>query len=119
MTSPGERQHYAFSLIDMLFNHLPPMWTVGLLYNVACTLKRSSLKWGFLNQYIDCITFAISVFHAYGHGWACQCVYHPRNNGEGCERFWHSISKLIAYLRVCGVSVPFLSSSMQTHYGFP
>ncbi|KAJ6534507.1 hypothetical protein DFH09DRAFT_1092099 [Mycena vulgaris] len=23
-------------------------------------------------------------------------------NGEGCERFWHSISKLIAYLRVSG-----------------
>ncbi|KAJ3761312.1 hypothetical protein EV360DRAFT_38080, partial [Lentinula raphanica] len=59
--------------------------------------------------YLHWITFAISVFHAYGHGWACQCVYHPRkcvgfglSDGEGCERFWHSISKLIAYLRVCG-----------------
>ncbi|KAF9063376.1 hypothetical protein BDP27DRAFT_1232258 [Rhodocollybia butyracea] len=46
------------------------------------------------------------VFHAYGHGWACQCIYHPRkckgfglSDGEGCERLWHSISKLIAYLR--------------------
>ncbi|KAG6822788.1 hypothetical protein H0H92_012597, partial [Tricholoma furcatifolium] len=35
--------------------------------------------------------------------------YHPRKrqgfgltDGEGCERVWHSISKLIAVLRVCG-----------------
>ncbi|KAJ3816097.1 hypothetical protein F5880DRAFT_1440694, partial [Lentinula raphanica] len=35
--------------------------------------------------------------------------YHPRkregfglSDGEGCERFWHSISRLIAYLRICG-----------------
>ncbi|KAJ3735638.1 hypothetical protein DFJ43DRAFT_1129945 [Lentinula guzmanii] len=122
MTSPGERQHYAFSLIDTLFKHLPPMWTVGLLYDVACTLKRSSLKWGFLNQYIDHITFAISVFHAYGHGWACQCVYHPRkckgfglSDGEGCERFWHSISKLIAYLRVCGHHTRLYTLDSQIH----
>ncbi|KAJ3748458.1 hypothetical protein DFH05DRAFT_1520046 [Lentinula detonsa] len=122
MTSPGERQHYTFSLIDTLFKHLPPMWTVGLLYDVACTLKRSSLKWGFLDQYIDRITFAISVFHAYGHGWACQCVYHPRkckgfglSDGEGCERFWHSISKLIAYLRVCGHHTRLYTLDSQIH----
>ncbi|KAJ3717384.1 hypothetical protein C8R42DRAFT_586975 [Lentinula raphanica] len=109
MTSPGERQHYAFTLIDLLFQHLPRTWTVGILYDIGCQLHRSCVRWGFLNDYLDRITFAISVFHAYGHGWACQCVYHPRkceqfglSDGEGCERFWHSISKLIAYLRVCG-----------------
>ncbi|KIK52560.1 hypothetical protein GYMLUDRAFT_141545, partial [Collybiopsis luxurians FD-317 M1] len=53
------------------------------------------------------IAFAISVFHAFSHGWVCQCIYHPwkcsgfgLSDGEGCERFWHSISQLIAYLRV-------------------
>ncbi|KAJ3968612.1 hypothetical protein EV361DRAFT_972720 [Lentinula raphanica] len=109
MTSPGERQHYAFTLIDLLFQHLPRTWTVGILYDIGCQLHRSCVRWGFLNDYLDRITFAISVFHAYGHGWACQCVYHPRkceqfglSDGEGCERFWHSISKLIAYLHVCG-----------------
>ncbi|KAJ3747980.1 hypothetical protein DFH05DRAFT_1393313 [Lentinula detonsa] len=122
MTSPGERQHYAFSLIDMLFKHLPLTWRVGLLYDVACTLERSALKWGFLDQYIDRIAFAISVFHAYGHGWACQCVYHPRkckgfglSDGEGCERFWHSISKLIAYLRVCGHHTRLYTLDSQIH----
>ncbi|KAJ3713041.1 hypothetical protein C8R42DRAFT_593768 [Lentinula raphanica] len=109
ITTAGERQHYAFSLIDMLFKHLPSSYTVGLLYDIACQLERSCIKWGFLEHYLPRITFAISVFHAFGHGWPCQCIYHPRkckgfglSDGEGCERFWHSISKLIAYLRVCG-----------------
>ncbi|KAJ3725371.1 hypothetical protein C8R42DRAFT_575748 [Lentinula raphanica] len=109
MTSPGERQHYAFTLIDILFQNLPRDWTVGILYDIGCQIHRSCVRWGFLDNYVDRTTFAISVFHAYGHGWACQCVYHPRkcegfglSDGEGCERFWHSISKLIAYLRVCG-----------------
>ncbi|KAJ3712522.1 hypothetical protein C8R42DRAFT_594593 [Lentinula raphanica] len=109
MTSPGERQHYAFALIDQLFKNIPPTFRIGVLYDIGCSIHRSYVKWGFLGEYLDRITFAISVFHAYGHGWPCQCVYHPRkcegfglSDGEGCERFWHSISKLIAYLRTCG-----------------
>ena len=54
--------------------------------------------------------FQSLVFHAFGHQWPCQVIYHPRkckgfgfSDGEGCEQFWHSISKLIAHLRVCGV----------------
>ena len=113
MTTPGERQHYALTLIDTLFQHLPDHWTVGLLYDIACQLERSCVKWDLLKEeYLDRLEFAISVFHAFGHGWPCQCIYHPRKrtgfglaDGEGCERFWHSISKLIAYLRVCGVSL--------------
>ncbi|KAJ3791597.1 hypothetical protein GGU11DRAFT_666329, partial [Lentinula aff. detonsa] len=31
-----------------------------------------------------------------------KCIGFGLSDGEGCERFWHSISKLIAYLRVCG-----------------
>ncbi|KAJ3715841.1 hypothetical protein C8R42DRAFT_544498, partial [Lentinula raphanica] len=109
MTSPGERQHYAFALIDELFKNIPSTFTIGVLYDIGCSIHCSCVKWGFLDQYLDRITFAISVFHAYGHGWPCQCVYHPRkregfglSDGEGCERFWHSISRLIAYLRICG-----------------
>ncbi|KAF9064382.1 hypothetical protein BDP27DRAFT_1384765 [Rhodocollybia butyracea] len=110
MTSPGERQHYAFVLIDTLFKYLLRSYTIGLLYDIACSTHRSC--WGFLDKFLDLIAFAISIFHAYNHGWGCQCIYHPRkckwfglSDGEGCERFWHSISKLIAYLRVCGVSL--------------
>jgi len=111
MTSPGEHQHYVFTLIERLSNHLPPWFTVGLLYDVACSTHRSCVKWDFLSPFLSRITFAISVFHAYGHAWPCQCIYHPRKckgfgltDGEGCERFWHSICMLVAYLRVCGVS---------------
>lgn len=60
----------------------------------------------------DRIEWGISVFHAFGHQWPCQCVYHPLkrqgfgfSDGEGCERCWGSLKKLISILRVSGVSL--------------
>ena len=110
MTSAGEKQHYALALIEQLFQNLPDDATVGLLYDIGCQLHRSCLKFGFLDVFMDRILFAISVFHAYGHQWACQVIYHPRkcsgfglSDGESCERFWSSIKGLIAPLRVSGV----------------
>lgn len=109
MTLPGEHQHYAFCLIQKLFN-LPPDFKMGILYDVGCSTHCSCMKWGFLEQYLPQITFVISVFHAYGHGWACQCIYHPwkckgfgLSDGEGCKHCWHYLSRLVAYLCVCGV----------------
>ncbi|KAG6805675.1 hypothetical protein H0H92_014417, partial [Tricholoma furcatifolium] len=106
MRSMGEKQHYVVVLVETLFQHLPLTFTIGLLYDIGCQLERSCVKWGFLDRYMDRLTFGISVFHAFGHQWPCQLIYHPRkrtgfglSDGEGCERFWHSISKLIAYLR--------------------
>lgn len=110
MTHAGERQHYALALLPKLLSHIPSSMTIGLLYDIACQLKRSMIKFGFLKQFFQHFTFAVSVFHAYGHQWACQVVYHPRkcqgfslSDGEGCERFWSSIKKLIPTLRVSGV----------------
>lgn len=110
MTHAGERQHYALALLLKLISHIPSFMTIGLLYDIACQLKRSMLKFGFLKEHFPRIIFAVSVFHAYGHQWACQVVYHPRkcegfglSDGEGCERFWSSIKKLIPTLRVSGV----------------
>ncbi|KAJ6607282.1 hypothetical protein B0H10DRAFT_2307084, partial [Mycena sp. CBHHK59/15] len=92
-----------------MHTHLPHDIRVGLLYDVACTFERSCLKWGFLSPFMDRIAFAVSVFHAFGHEWACQLLYHPRKrvgfgytNGEGCERFWQSIRHLIPHLRISG-----------------
>ena len=111
MHSAGEKQHYALVLIELLFQHLPLATRVGLLYDIGCQLHRACIKWDFLDRYMHRLTFAISVFHAYGHQWPCQVIYHPRkcsgfgySDGEGCERFWYGISSLIPYLRVCGVS---------------
>ncbi|KAJ7075038.1 hypothetical protein B0H15DRAFT_956854 [Mycena belliarum] len=109
MHSAGEKQFNVIALIEQLFQEIPLDVRVGLLYDVICGLERSCRKWGFLDRYMDRLEFAVSVFHAFGHEWACQVVFHPRKrvgfgftNGEGCERFWHSISHLIANLRVCG-----------------
>jgi Kyakuja-Dileera-Zisupton transposase len=111
MTSAGERQHYALVLLNTLFKHLPREMRVGLLYDIGCQLHRSCIKWGFLKEFQDRITFGISVFHAYGHQWPCQIIYHPRKccgfgltDGEGCERFWSAIKLLISSLRMAGVS---------------
>ncbi|KAG1781441.1 hypothetical protein EV702DRAFT_1177262 [Suillus placidus] len=80
LTSAGEKQHYSLTLLDRLFKHLPPQMTIRLLYDIGCQLERSCRKW-------------IAVFHAYGHQWPCQIIYHPRkcegfglSDGEGCER---------------------------------
>ncbi|KAF4587963.1 hypothetical protein EYR38_009924 [Pleurotus pulmonarius] len=109
MSSAGEKQHYVIALLETLFQHLPHTFSVGVLYDIACQLHRSCVKFGFLDRYLNRISFGISVFHAFGHQWPCQVAYHPRKvvgfgltDGEGCERFWYSISGLVAYLRVCG-----------------
>lgn len=66
---------------------------------------------GILQVYHQRLTVAVSVFHAYGHQWPCQILFHPRkckhfglSDGEGCERFWSSIKRLIPSMRVSGVS---------------
>ena len=109
MTSAGEKQHYALCLLDKLFQHVPDTMRIGVLYDIGCQLHRSCAKHGFLPNALDRIVFGISVFHAYGHQWPCQVVYHPRKckgfgltDGEGCERFWSSIKLLIPSLRVSG-----------------
>ncbi|KAJ7895431.1 hypothetical protein B0H13DRAFT_1624347, partial [Mycena leptocephala] len=105
----GEKQFGVILLIERLFEHLPRKVRVGILYDIGCLLERSCLKWGFLSRWIDRIAFAVSFFHAFGHEWACQLLYHPRkcrgfglSDGEGCERFWNSIRHLIPHLRISG-----------------
>ncbi|KAJ3816839.1 hypothetical protein F5880DRAFT_1493838 [Lentinula raphanica] len=56
MTTPGERQHYALALLDQLFNHIPSTSTVGVLYDIACQLQRSCVKWGFMKNHLPRIT---------------------------------------------------------------
>jgi hypothetical protein len=109
MQSAGEKQHYALSLLQRLFLELPPTATVGVLYDIACQLHASIQKWNFLPEFKDRMKFGVSIFHAAGHEWPCQIVYHPRkceefgrSDGEGCERLWWQLSPLISNLRVSG-----------------
>ncbi|KAJ6457865.1 hypothetical protein DFH09DRAFT_1255416 [Mycena vulgaris] len=123
MHSAGEKQFYVLLLIETLFQHLPLNITVGLLYDVACQLERSARKWGFLARYMERLVFAVAVFHVFGHDWPCQLIYHPRKrlgfgftNGEGCERFWHSISHLIAHLHVSSYHHRLYTLDMQVRH---
>ncbi|KAI6009133.1 hypothetical protein EDC04DRAFT_2610725 [Pisolithus marmoratus] len=92
MTSAGEKQHYALVLLKYLFDHLSTTTTVGLLYGIGCQLEHSCHKWKLLDEgMLSRLKFGISVFHAYGHQWPCQIVYHPHkcvgfglSDGEGC-----------------------------------
>ncbi|TRM60905.1 hypothetical protein BD626DRAFT_406758 [Schizophyllum amplum] len=112
MTTPGEKFHYVVALLDAFVAELPATWTIGFLYDIACQVHLSAVKHGLFPTYMSRLRFAVSVFHAFGHDWPCQLIYHPRkrvgfglSDGEGCERFWYSISKLIPYLRVAGYHV--------------
>ncbi|THU81002.1 hypothetical protein K435DRAFT_694536 [Dendrothele bispora CBS 962.96] len=123
MSSVGEKQHYILTLLQTLFEHLPDYWIVGFLYDIACHVERSCRKWGFLEEYLDRIVWGVSVFHAYGHEWPCQLVYHPRKcagfglcDGETCERCWHALSRLIAYTRVAGYYVRLYTLDTQLHF---
>ncbi|KAF9512992.1 hypothetical protein BS47DRAFT_1393737 [Hydnum rufescens UP504] len=101
LKTAGEKQFYAFVLISALMNSLPGHWRVGILYNIGCQLHRTLQKWDFMPQFFHRLVFAVSIFHAYGHQWACQLWYHPRkaelwglSDGEGCERFWSEAPKV-------------------------
>jgi len=105
----GEKQFYVFALIETLLNHLPHHWRVGILYDIGCQMDRTLKKWNFVPEWLPRLYWGVSIFHAYGHQWACQLWYHPRkselwglSDGEGCERFWSALRKLIPGLRVTG-----------------
>ncbi|KAG1883231.1 hypothetical protein F4604DRAFT_1879008 [Suillus subluteus] len=124
MTSAGEKQYYSLALVKRLFKHLPPNMLVGLLYDIGCQLEHSCRKWGLLDDsIISRISFGISVFHAYGHQWPCQIVYHPRkrvgfglSDGEGCERLWSALKYLIPVLRVSGYHQRLFVLDVQVRY---
>ncbi|KAL1658174.1 hypothetical protein GGG16DRAFT_67121 [Schizophyllum commune] len=123
MTTAGEKRYYVVALMNALMAHLPGDWTVGLLYDIACQTHASALKWGLFDEYVERLMFAVSVFHAYGHEIGCQVLYHPRkrigyglSDGEGCERFWSSISKFISYLRVAGYHLRLYTLDLQMQH---
>ena len=71
---------------------------------------------------LERLTFGTTAMHAYGHQWACQLVYNPRireglglSDGEGTERLWSKLRKLISITRQMAVRTfrrdcPFLTN---------
>lgn len=77
MWTSGEKQFFALALLAAVMAELPSDWTLGFLYDIACQMHQSLIKWNFLPEFLPRIVFAISVFHACGHQWVCQLWYHP------------------------------------------
>jgi len=127
--TPGEQQKYAVSLLEHLFSLLPQEATVGGLYDVGCVLDRSLRLVRVVPIYSKCyilmvtqydilpdsivkrLLLATSAMHAYGHQWSCQLEYNPRlrvgmglTDGEGVERLWSRLWRLIGITRSSGVS---------------
>jgi hypothetical protein len=127
--TPGEQQKYAIALVNHLFSLLPSQATVYLLYDVGCVLDRSlhlacdisgtsayaniSSQYDILpNSTISRLGFATSAIHAYAHQLSCQLAFNPRlhpglrlTDGEGVERLWSRMRKLIGVTRKSGVSL--------------
>ena len=64
------------------------------MYDVACNLK-GYLRWRMDKTQYEKLTFAVSIFHCYGHELPCQVLYSPRRlagagltDGEATERVW-------------------------------
>ncbi|CAA7265927.1 unnamed protein product [Cyclocybe aegerita] len=105
--TPGEQQKYGVALIEHLFTLLPCHARVYVLYDVGCVLDRSLQLYDILPFEITArCMFATSAMHAYAHQWACQLIYNPRmikglglTDGEGVERLWSRLRKLIGITR--------------------
>ncbi|KAJ7578925.1 hypothetical protein C8J56DRAFT_797027 [Mycena floridula] len=108
--TPGEQQKYSLALVEYLFNMLPRTATVVVCYDIACVLDRSTCKYALLPDWIcERLQLVTSALHAYAHQWSCQLVYNPRmheglgfTDGEGVERLWSCIRKLISIERRSG-----------------
>ncbi|KAJ7583725.1 hypothetical protein C8J56DRAFT_1094564 [Mycena floridula] len=97
--TPGEQQKFSIALIEVISHLVPLNAVLVFLYDIACIVDRSILK------------FATSAMHAYGHQWSCQLVYNPRlhlglglTDGEGVERLWARLRRLIGVERRSGRS---------------
>jgi len=73
------------------------------------------MKYDIIPEMSKCLSFAVALFHTFGHRIQCQVVYNPRYrvgfgfiNGEGNERVWSLCRDLISSERVMGVSVNLL-----------
>ncbi|KAF9515416.1 hypothetical protein BS47DRAFT_1360995 [Hydnum rufescens UP504] len=93
LKTAGKKQFYALALISALMELIPNHWRVGVLYNIGCQMHRTLQKWDLMPEYLHRLKFTVSIFHAYGHQWACQLWYHPQKavmwglpDGEGCLR---------------------------------
>ncbi|KAJ7791577.1 hypothetical protein B0H14DRAFT_3160794 [Mycena olivaceomarginata] len=97
--TPGEQQKYLVALLEEMNKLLPPAATILHTYDIGCyPILTEGLR--------EHLSFALNVMHSFRHQWVCQLVYSPRfrrgmglTDGEGVERLWSRIRKLIPITR--------------------
>ncbi|KAJ7830387.1 hypothetical protein B0H13DRAFT_1735125 [Mycena leptocephala] len=105
--TPGEQQQFIIACLEVIKDYLPPRATILQTYDVGCLTDHSCNLFALLSPGLrERVSFAINAMHAYGHQWVCQLIYNPRmrrscglTDGEGVERLWSRIRKLIPITR--------------------
>ncbi|CAD7068059.1 unnamed protein product [Tilletia caries] len=103
MLTPGERHYYATALIKAIIDAVGPNLThLGVAYDIGCRFDPSTKVASLFRTDTVKISWAVPVFHVYGHTYSCQLRYSPRHlpgygftDGEGMERVWSALSNLI------------------------
>ncbi|XP_028416359.1 uncharacterized protein LOC114540363 [Dendronephthya gigantea] len=91
----GERIAYSVYEVERLLSkHNGTAVNIKVTYDIACTLE-AHLKKNERKDILNAVSFAIPIFHCYGHKSACQIKFSPRRqrgyaltDGEGIERLW-------------------------------
>ncbi|XP_028416463.1 uncharacterized protein LOC114540544 [Dendronephthya gigantea] len=98
----GERIAYSVFSIQHLLDNSNENCTIKVMYDIACTLN-AHLKKNERQDLLEKVTFAIPIFHCYGHKSTCQIQYSPRRqlgygltDGEGVERLWSFLRRFSA-----------------------
>ncbi|KAH9807979.1 hypothetical protein DFH28DRAFT_1088460 [Melampsora americana] len=104
----GEKVHYPLALVEWLLEVLEKNREhsnkVGILYDIGCNLDKSIKSRDLFREEraANRLKIGTALFHSYAHNWGCQLQYNPRllsgwakSNGEGLERVWFKIAKLI------------------------
>ncbi|KAF7981244.1 hypothetical protein HWV62_34613 [Athelia sp. TMB] len=127
--TPGEQQKYGVALMEHVLTLLPPQATCMFIIDVGCVFDVSLNKYEIIaDDALNRIKFCTSAMHAYAHQWSCQLKYNPRlqkgmglSDGEGVERLWSRIRRLIGVTRTMGrrrrlwIIDRFLASVAQDH----
>ncbi|KAE8223258.1 hypothetical protein CF326_g8222 [Tilletia indica] len=120
----GEAHFYAYALLDHLVRACSGrIDSLGICYDIGCKLAVSPrLKASFQEHKIK-LSFAVSLFHVFGHDLDCQLKYSPRRtpgygltDGESLERLWSAMADLVSSTR--GMSLVGRHHTLSSHLSF-
>ncbi|KAE8231762.1 hypothetical protein CF326_g3215 [Tilletia indica] len=103
----GEAHFYAFALLDHLIRACSgQLRSLGICYDIGCKLSASPRIKASLRDHNVKLSFAVSLFHVFGHDLDCQLKFSPRRtfgfgltDGESLERLWSAMGDLISVTR--------------------